>query len=112
MNTRRRAFLGTLAGAPLLPVAFVGPQTAPSPGPSPSPTPTEADRVADALTEAVKARWGSHLDAAALEEVRKGIASNLRAADRIRSARRLGNSDEPVTLFEARPRAAQQARKR
>jgi hypothetical protein len=111
MTNRRRAFLGTLAGAPLLPAAFVGPQTAPSPGASPSP-PTEADKVADALTEAARARWGSHLDPAAFEEVRKGIVSNIRAAERIRGARRLGNADEPVTLFEARPRGAKQGRKR
>ncbi len=47
---------------------------------------------------------GAHLDAAAVEAVKKEIASSLESAARMRSALRLGNADEPVTSFSARGR--------
>lgn len=104
MSSPRRLFLGTLAGVPLLPAALRAAQV-----PPPSPAPTEVDRMAEALAEVVKRRYGP--DPADLEEIRKGIVSNLRSADRIRGARKLGNGDEPVTIFEARPRARERGKR-
>ncbi len=104
MSSPRRRFLTALSAVPLLPAALVRPQTAtPLAGATPAPAPTETDRVAEALTEVVKRRYGSQLDPADLDEIQKSIVSNLKGADRVRSARRLGNADEPVTVFAARP---------
>jgi len=50
-------------------------------------------------------RYGSQLQAADLEEIKKGIEDNLQAAERLRKSLKLGNADEPVTLFQARPPA-------
>jgi hypothetical protein len=58
--------------------------------------------VAEALTEAVRREHGAHLDPASLEAVRKEITRSLESAARMRSALRLGNGDEPATLFTAR----------
>lgn len=104
MSTPRRRFLKSLAAAPLLPRALVEPQRAPSPAPSPSPSPVPGP-VAEALAEVVKRRYGSHLQAADLEDIQKGIEDNLQAAERLKKGMKLGNADEPVTLFRARPPA-------
>ena len=77
----------------------------PAPGRSPGP-PTGHEAVAEALAEAVKREFGAHLDAAELEAVKKELARNLESAARLRQAARLGNADEPVSRFEARPPAA------
>jgi len=109
--TRRRSFLKSLAAVPLLPRALVGPQTTPSPAtalPSPSPSPSPSPvpgPVAEALAQVVEQRYGSQLEAADLEEIKKGIEDNLQAADRLKKALKLTNADEPVNLFQASPPA-------
>ncbi len=104
MTTARRGFLKSLALAPLAPAALA-PQTAPAPPPE-APSPAGDAAVAEALTEAVKRQFGAHLDDAELEAVRKELTRNLESAARLRQAARLGNADEPVSRFEARPPAA------
>ena len=117
MATQRRSFLKSLAAAPLLPRALVSAQAAPSPtaGPSPavslpppppppSPSPATAPGpVAEALGQVVQRRYGSQLEAADLEEIKKGIEDNLQAADKLKKALKLTNADEPVNLFQAVP---------
>lgn len=100
----RRGFLKALAVAPVVPGAL-GPQ---SPPPPPAGLPVAAganDSVSEALAEAIRRRFGAHLDAAELEEVRRELERNRSAAERLRAAARLVNADEPVTRFEARPPA-------
>ena len=99
MNTPRRGFLKCLAVAPLGPAA-IAPQAAPAPAPAP---PTGHEAVAEALAEAVKREFGAHLDAGELEAVRKELARNLERGERLHKEARLGNADEPVNRFEARP---------
>jgi hypothetical protein len=104
--TRRRSFLKSLAAAPLLPKALVDAQTAPAtaalPSPSPSPSPVPGP-VAEALAQVVQHRYGSQLEAADLEEIKKGIEDNLQAAERLKKALKLTNADEPVNMFQAVP---------
>jgi hypothetical protein len=113
----RRRFLRSLAAAPLLPAALSQAPRPPSPplpsptptipspaSPVPSPSPSPPGPVAQALGDVVRIRYGSQLEEADLAEVRKGIEDNLQAADRLRKAVKLGNGDEPVTLF--RPRVS------
>jgi hypothetical protein len=97
----RRAFLRSLAAAPLFPAAFT--QTAPSPAaPAPSPSPDPLQPLADALKEASRVRYGAYWEPADAEEVGKNILDALRAAERLRTVP-LTNADEPVTAFRARP---------
>jgi hypothetical protein len=111
----RRRFLRSLAAAPLLPTALSQAPRPPSPSPtpppptgsspaSPVPSPSPPGPVAQALGDVVRIRYGSQLEEADLAEVRKGIEDNLQAADRLRKGVKLGNGDEPITLF--RPRVA------
>ena len=106
----RRQFLKALGAAPLAPSALLAAQATPAappaaPSPTPSPGDTPPGPAAQALGQVVRQRYESHqLEAADLAEIDKGIESNLQAADRLKAAIRLGNADEPVTLFEARPR--------
>ena len=107
-GARRRTFLASLAAAPLLPAALA--QVAPNPPnpPSPSPAASPSDPpgpVALALAEAARHRFGAHLEAGDQAEIAKAIQANLQAADRLRAVP-LGNADEPVTTFAARPPAA------
>ncbi len=97
MTTARRGFLKRLALAPLAPAALA-PQAAPA-----APLPAGTEAVAEALAEAVKRQFGAHLDDAELEVVKKKLSRNLERAARLRQAARLGNADEPVCRFEARP---------
>ena len=119
----RRRFLKALAAAPLAPSALWGAQAPPAAPPATpaTPAPTGGDTppgpAAQALGQVVRQRYGSQLEAADLLEIEKGIESNLQAAERLKGALVLGNADEPVTLFEARPRTvrprpAPRARKR
>ena len=100
----RRGFLKALAVAPVLTSGPLGPQSTAPPAAMPA-TAAASDPVAEALTEAVRRQFGAHLDAAELEEVRREIERNRRAAERLRAAARLANGDDPVTRFEARPPA-------
>ena len=109
----RRGFLKALAAAPFVPAALVAtrspaaPQAAAPPPPVAAPPPpgaTAPGPAAQALGQVVRHRYGSQLEADDLAEIDKAIEGNLQAADRLKSAVALGNADEPVTIFEARPR--------
>ncbi len=105
MTTPRRRFLGTLAAVPLAPTALALPQTGPPPV-APAPSPPAPSPVAEALTEVARRRYGAHFDSGDSEAVLKLVAENLKAAERLQ-AQKLGNADEPVTVFAARPRPPQ-----
>jgi hypothetical protein len=98
MKTPRRGFLQSLRAAPFLPESLAAAGQAPSPSPAPP------EPVVDALTAVVKARYGAQLDAAELDSVRGEIKKAVEASDRLRSVK-LGNADEPATMFSARPKA-------
>lgn len=106
MNARRR-FLSGLVAAPLAVAAEArsAPQAASKPAPPAAPP---ADAVADALAEVVKRRYGTQLEAADLEAIRKSLGEARQNGERLRTAAALGNADEPVTVFEARPRAGRE----
>jgi hypothetical protein len=84
----------SVAAVPLAPAAL---------GAAPAAPPGEKDAVAEALAEAVKRQFGAHLDAAELEAVKKELAKGVERSEKLRKQARLGNADEPVTRFEARP---------
>jgi hypothetical protein len=98
-KTGRRAFLGTLAVAPLVPSAL-GPPAAPVAATDAAP-PAGREAVADALAEALKREFGAQLDESELPEVKKKLLRNLERAERLRKAAWLANADEPVGRFEA-----------
>lgn len=100
MPTPRRRFLASLALAPLAPQALAAPAQTPAPASPPVPEP-----VVDALAEIVKRRYGAHLSGDDLIAIRKLLVEAVKTGDRLRAAAPLGNSDEPVTVFEARPPA-------
>jgi hypothetical protein len=95
MKAPRRVFLGALAAAPLVPAGLVSAET-----PSVSP---EGAAMAEGLLLVARARFGHHLAPQEVAEVRKGIESVLRSGEKLRSVA-LTNADEPVAIFEARPR--------
>ena len=99
----RRGFLKALAVTPVVPAAL-GPQR-PAPTAATPATDAASASVEEALAEAVRRQFAAHLDAAELEEVRREVARNRRAAERLRAAARLANADDLVTRFEARPPA-------
>ena len=95
----RREFAKTVAAAMPIAAALAacGPSVAPVAAPTtvaaPAPTPPvpaadardgEIDPVANALWEAVKARYATRMSAEELESVRRGIEGNLRAARSLR----------------------------
>ena len=105
MPSARRAFLKSLAIAPLLPAALT--QVAPNPPQPPSPSPatpaSEAPSpMAESLAEAARHRFGAHFGPGDMDEIRKTIHANLQAAGRLRTVK-LTNADEPVTTFSAKP---------
>jgi hypothetical protein len=111
MRTPRRGFLGSLLATPLLPAAIAAPQAAPAP-PQPPPTPSPSPSPsAQALAEVVRQRWGAQLTPEDLDEVRRTIDGNLKAAERLRAVK-LGNADEPVTRFDVGQRKTQPQRHR
>jgi hypothetical protein len=105
MPAPRRAFLMSLAAAPLLPVALT--QVAPNPPqpPSPSPPSDAPSPMAESLAEAARHRFGAHFEDGDMDEIRKTIHGNLQAADRLHKVK-LANADEPVTQFSAQPPGA------
>jgi hypothetical protein len=98
MKTPRRGFLQSLLAAPFLPPSLATAAQAPSPSPTPP------DPVVDGLAAVVKARYGSQLDAAELEAVRGEIKKSLEASDKLKAVK-LGNADEPATVFTARAKS-------
>ena len=99
MALARRGFLKSVAAVPLAPAALA-PQVPPAATPG---TPAGNEAVAEALAEAVKRQFGAHLDAGELEAVKKELARSLERGERLHRDARLGNADEPVGRFEARP---------
>ena len=101
----------SLAAAPLLPVALtqVAPKPQPpSPVPAPTPAPSPSDApspMAESLAEAARHRFGAHFEPGDMDQIRKAVHGNLQAADRLHKVK-LGNADEPVTLFAAQPPGA------
>ena len=104
MNKDRRAFLESLAVAPLVPAALDAQAV-----PATDAAPPGLESVAEALAEAVKRQFGARLDEGELQAVKKKIFQNLERAERLRKAARLGNADEPVARFEAAAPAAKGA---
>ena len=97
MKAPRRAFLGGLAGAPLLPAGLLKSAA------EPPPAAPDGGAVAEGLLQAARARFGHHLSPSEIVEVRKGIESVLRSGEKLRTVA-LTSADEPVGIFEARPR--------
>jgi len=104
MQRDRRAFLESLAVAPLVPAAF-------SPQAVPAAAPLGHEILADALAEAVKREFGASLDESDLQAIRKKLLGNLERAERLRKTARLENADEPVGRFEAAAPARKGARR-
>jgi hypothetical protein len=108
MSAPRRAFLVSLAAAPLLPAALtqVAPNPPQPPSPTPAPSPPETPSpMAESLAEAARHRFGAHFGPGDMDQIRKAIHGNLQAADRLHRMK-LANADEPVTLFAAQPPGA------
>lgn len=99
MKTARRGFLQSLLATPFLPASLASPQ-------APSPSPAN-DALTDALLGVVKVLYGEKLEAEELLAVRVEIGKAREATERLRTVK-LGNADEPVTVFGARrgPEAA------
>jgi hypothetical protein len=109
----RREFLWALGAASTLPLAsaatgWAQPPPAPPGSSPPAATPppdTDPAKAADAadarsLLEIVERRFGSRLDAAQMESVRRDLEDNMRAARTLR-ALQLTNADEPDVVFRA-----------
>jgi hypothetical protein len=71
--------------------------TAP-PNPQPSPSPQKPSPLTEAYAEVVRVRFGEHLTPEQLEQVKKDLDGNVRAADRLRAVK-LKNADEPDFTF-------------
>jgi hypothetical protein len=73
--------------------------TAP-PNPQQTPTPQKPSPLAEAYTEVARVRFGEKLTPEQLEQVKKDLDGNVRAADRLRAVK-LKNGDEPDFTFSA-----------
>jgi hypothetical protein len=109
MKSARRGFLKALAGAPLLTGETLLAQT-PGPAPTPAAPATAGPAAATALADAAERLLGGSFAGIARDEVVKGIEGNLKAADTVKAARALRNSDEPVVSFDPRTSALKTAR--
>jgi hypothetical protein len=94
----------TLIAAPLA-VSIARGQTPTKPAettapPNPQQTPPKPSPLAEAYTEVARVRFGDKLTPAQLEQVKKDLEGNVRAADRLRSVK-LKNGDEPDFVFTA-----------
>lgn len=111
MKSARRGFLKALAGAPLITGEALSAQTpAAAPAPAPATTPSPGPAAAQALADAAERLLGGSFAGIAREDVVKGIEGNLKAAETIKAARVLENSDEPVVSFDPRTPALRAAR--
>ncbi len=89
------ATLGACVGTPPVPPAPV------LPAPTASPSDVDADAnaaLADAMTQLVRRRYGTHLTDDQITLVRGDIVSGLRASDRLRAIL-LPNGTEPDVVF-------------
>jgi hypothetical protein len=73
--------------------------TAP-PNPQTSPAPQKLTPLAEAYAEIARMRFGEKLTPEQLEQVKKDLDGNVRAADRLRAVK-LKNGDEPDFTFSA-----------
>jgi hypothetical protein len=73
--------------------------TAP-PNPQQTPAPQKPSPLAEAYTEVARIRFGEKLTPEQMEQVKKDLDGNVRAADRLRSVK-LKNGDEPDFTFTA-----------
>jgi hypothetical protein len=103
----RRAFAESLALATLAPLIGVRPETirlrhwhaaAPRVGTDPP------GKLAEALTDAVRAQYGTRLSAKDLETIATQIQTGLERMDKLRKVE-LANGDEPDFVFSAVRRA-------
>src|SRR5262249_22073784 len=112
--TSRRHFLQVLGAVTALPLiaplngrAQTPPATTPTPaaGPTPATTPAVDPGVeADArrLLDIVQRRYGGRLDGAELEAIGDVPQDGIQSGQALRKVA-LANSDEPATVFRARP---------
>lgn len=98
----RRRFAAALAAAAAAPVlAHTLPleaQAAPAPPPSPSPAPEPPSPYVEAMAEALRAKFGRHLEPGQLEAAKRSLDRIARNADRMKQVK-LGNADEPDVVF-------------
>lgn len=98
-----KSIAATLIGAPFA-AAFVTAQTPTKPNepkpPNPQQTPAtqKPSKLAEAYAEVARVRFGEKLTPEQLEQVKKDLDGNVRAADRLRSVK-LKNGDEPDFIF-------------
>jgi hypothetical protein len=88
----RRAFLQSIAAAPLVASAPVTAQAQAQESPSPL-----AGQV-DAVAELIKLRYGKYLAADDMPEIKRGIERMLRNAETLAKIK-ITNSDEPDFMF-------------
>ncbi|HKR02169.1 MAG TPA: hypothetical protein VJT09_15945 [Pyrinomonadaceae bacterium] len=108
-RTSRRQFAtsiaATLVAAPLA-ARLAKAQTpakkdpAAPPNPQPTPTPSKPTPLAEAYAEVARVRFGEKLTSEQLEQLKKDMDGNVRAADRLRAVK-LKNGDEPDFIFSA-----------
>lgn len=114
LPTPRRHVLRALATVPLVPGALVAqsaPPAARPPTPAPAPSPAEPSPAVEALTQAARHLFEPHLKPDQLAAVREGIAGALKNGREL-AALKLANSEEPVTVFSARPPGTDERRPR
>ena len=70
------------------------------PNPQQSPATQKPSPLAEAYTEVARVRFGEKLGPEQIEQVKKDLESNVRAADRLRAVK-LKNGDEPDFIFSA-----------
>ena len=75
-------------------------ETTAPPSPQQAPPPQKPSPLAEAYTEVARVRFGDKLTPAQLEQVKKDLEGNVRAADRLRAVK-LKNGDEPDFVFSA-----------
>jgi hypothetical protein len=105
VKTPRRAFLRSLAAAPLLPATLgtsLGSQTSPEPS-------APGAIIAQAFGDVVRLRYGTQLRPADLQDITKAIEENLSLVEPLRKLK-LGNGDEPVTTFSPKSTATKRPR--
>jgi hypothetical protein len=73
--------------------------TAP-PNPQQTPVPQKLSPLAEAYAEVARIRFGEKLTPEQMEQVKKDLDGNVRAADRLRAVK-LKNGDEPDFTFSA-----------
>jgi len=77
------------------------PKEAPAPPtPQQTPAPQKPSPLAEAYVEAARLRFGEHLKPEQMEQLKKDMEGNIRAADRLRAVK-LKNGYEPDFIFNA-----------